>query len=196
MLLWSAGVRAASSADETNSILYLDVNPSFGDDLTETRRRNNRYFIMCEDSNLSNSWRKFKVDLNGNVWSSSLVVYGSGGIGVTNQSLFEIKESDETETSQGFILNSSGYGGQKPMGIKSSMLYVYSPMNVKGKISCEEELKVVDLDAKNIKTQDITVKMNDVADYVFEEDYDLKPLSEVETYVKENKHLPGIPAAT
>lgn len=31
-------------------------------------------------------------------------------------------------------------------------------------------------------------------DYVFNPDYDLKPLSEVEAFVKENKHLPEIPS--
>lgn len=33
------------------------------------------------------------------------------------------------------------------------------------------------------------------ADYVFEKDYCLKPLNEVEAYIKANNHLPGIPAA-
>ncbi len=32
-------------------------------------------------------------------------------------------------------------------------------------------------------------------DYVFEEDYRLAPLSEVESFIKANKHLPGIPSA-
>ncbi len=32
-------------------------------------------------------------------------------------------------------------------------------------------------------------------DYVFEDDYQLAPLSDVEKYIKANKHLPGIPAA-
>jgi hypothetical protein len=32
-------------------------------------------------------------------------------------------------------------------------------------------------------------------DYVFEEDYRLAPLSEVEAFIKANKHLPGIPSA-
>ncbi len=34
------------------------------------------------------------------------------------------------------------------------------------------------------------------ADYVFANDYHLKPLSEVESFIKENKHLPNIPSAT
>ena len=37
--------------------------------------------------------------------------------------------------------------------------------------------------------------MNNVADYVFAEDYNLKSLSEVENYVNEHKHLPGVPSA-
>ncbi|MFY7908334.1 MAG: hypothetical protein ACOVO2_02220 [Emticicia sp.] len=33
------------------------------------------------------------------------------------------------------------------------------------------------------------------ADYVFQKDYKLKPLSEVEAFIKENKHLPSVPSA-
>lgn len=33
------------------------------------------------------------------------------------------------------------------------------------------------------------------ADYVFQDDYKLKPLSEVEAFIKENKHLPSLPSA-
>lgn len=33
------------------------------------------------------------------------------------------------------------------------------------------------------------------ADYVFANDYNLKPLSEVEAFIKENKHLPNVPSA-
>jgi len=39
------------------------------------------------------------------------------------------------------------------------------------------------------------VDLNNAADYVFEDNYNLKSLKEVESYVKENKHLPGIPSA-
>lgn len=34
-----------------------------------------------------------------------------------------------------------------------------------------------------------------VPDYVFEPDYELTPLSEVEAYVREHKHLPEVPSA-
>jgi hypothetical protein len=34
------------------------------------------------------------------------------------------------------------------------------------------------------------------ADFVFDKDYDLRALDEVETFIKENKHLPDVPSAT
>ncbi len=49
-----------------------------------------------------------------------------------------------------------------------------------------------------IRTKDINVTPNDnniVPDYVFEDTYDLLPLSEVDQYIKENKHLPEVPSA-
>jgi hypothetical protein len=51
---------------------------------------------------------------------------------------------------------------------------------VNGGIVCEEVKVVTDVPD---------------ADYVFEEDYNLATLSEVETFIKENKHLPNIPSA-
>lgn len=36
---------------------------------------------------------------------------------------------------------------------------------------------------------------NDWPDYVFKEDYNLRPLKEVEAFVKENNHLPEVPSA-
>jgi len=41
-----------------------------------------------------------------------------------------------------------------------------------------------------------TVKLKvDWPDYVFEEDYEMCTLAELETYIKENKHLPDVPSA-
>lgn len=54
------------------------------------------------------------------------------------------------------------------------------------------------LEAKEINTEEIKVQVgfDGGADFVFEEDYKLRSLEEVEAFVKENKHLPEIaPAA-
>jgi hypothetical protein len=47
-----------------------------------------------------------------------------------------------------------------------------------------------------IWTQEVNVAMdNPGPDYVFEKDYNLLPLSELETYINKNKHLPEVPSA-
>ncbi len=40
----------------------------------------------------------------------------------------------------------------------------------------------------------LTVTTNGFPDYVFAADYKLRPLSEVEAFIKDNKHLPGVPS--
>jgi hypothetical protein len=47
-----------------------------------------------------------------------------------------------------------------------------------------------------IWTQEVNVQMtNPGPDYVFEKNYDLLPLNELETYIDQNKHLPEVPSA-
>ena len=47
-----------------------------------------------------------------------------------------------------------------------------------------------------IMTEKVRVKLQgEWADYVFDENYDLMSLSEVESFIKENKHLPDVPSA-
>ncbi|TKG88101.1 hypothetical protein EYV94_27595, partial [Puteibacter caeruleilacunae] len=46
-----------------------------------------------------------------------------------------------------------------------------------------------------IRAKEIKVNLNDGPDYVFEDDYDLKSLDEVDQFIKDRKHLPGIPSA-
>jgi hypothetical protein len=46
-----------------------------------------------------------------------------------------------------------------------------------------------------IKAEEVRVVVDVPADYVFEKDYKRMPLVELEKYVLENKHLPGVPNA-
>jgi len=47
-----------------------------------------------------------------------------------------------------------------------------------------------------IRSTRVKVQLEDEwADYVFEEDYDLMPLDEVDKYIQENGHLPNVPSA-
>lgn len=52
--------------------------------------------------------------------------------------------------------------------------------------------------SKGILTERVKVAIkntNEWADYVFSDSYKLRSLSEVETYIRQNKHLPGVPSA-
>lgn len=44
-----------------------------------------------------------------------------------------------------------------------------------------------------ITAKEVEVTLDGWPDYVFSEDYTLSPLSDVEEFIKQNKHLPGVP---
>jgi len=46
-----------------------------------------------------------------------------------------------------------------------------------------------------IHAKEVKVDLSDWSDFVFNEDYHLKPLNEIEEFIKINKHLPEIPSA-
>jgi len=64
-------------------------------------------------------------------------------------------------------------------------------------ISAQAVSLTVPLNADSIYTRALAYKVSTpVADYVFEPDYRLAPLSEIDAYVRENKHLPEVPSAS
>ena len=68
-------------------------------------------------------------------------------------------------------------------------------LHVAGKILCTGEIEVADINVDKLNAKDIQMDMHGAADYVFDENYNLKSLSEIESYVNEHKHLPGMPSA-
>jgi len=152
-----------------------------------------RDFIVCNDPTLSNYRTQFSVSSTGKVTASGLYLFSSYGSGVPNQPMLYIEK--KTGNQEGFDLKSSGYQGFRPFDIYASLMTINAELKVEGKITCKNELNVTKLNTEEIRTNDITVDMNNAADYVFDPAYNLQDLSEVENYVKENKHLPGIPSA-
>jgi hypothetical protein len=76
-----------------------------------------------------------------------------------------------------------------------------SKLSVNGVISCTSLASTGAVSCTNISangkitTKEVEVTLSGWPDYVFNEDYKLTPLSDVETFIKENKHLPGIKSA-
>lgn len=87
-----------------------------------------------------------------------------------------------TQGTQRFLINSNG---KIAIGVTKPDEYLAtSPI---------DELLTVN---GTIHAREIKIDLNtNLADYVFNSDYELMPLPEVEKFVKENKHLPEIPSA-
>ncbi|PRD44964.1 hypothetical protein C5745_18850 [Sphingobacterium haloxyli] len=74
---------------------------------------------------------------------------------------------------------------------KAKKLIVYGNIGI-GTETPSERLAV----NGNIRAKEIKVEATNWPDYVFRNDFELKPLSEVERYINENGHLPEIPTAS
>ncbi len=110
-----------------------------------------------------------------------------GGVDSDKNPTLEIQYNGEESA---WNLSATGDSATAPLNVKVSKL------NVDGPIVCKEQMKVAEIEAEKMRVNDVTVNMDHAADYVFDENYDLKSLDEVEAFVKENKHLPGVPSAS
>lgn len=141
-----------------------------------------------------------------NIGGSSLVV---GNLRVSNNAgdkYFDIKSSDLGMSIESYAISSKmgDMPGTLDLTARQLNFNAYSlfsnSMTVEGKITCHDEIEVTkvtadNMDVNELKAKDVKVELNNAADYVFEENYNLQSLQEVERYVKENKHLPGVPSA-
>jgi hypothetical protein len=82
----------------------------------------------------------------------------------------------EYKNTGNFILNNNGSVG---IGTGTTTIPSTAKLAVNGKI---------------LATEVQVALVANWADYVFNEDYNLRPLSEVESFIKENKHLPDVPS--
>lgn len=92
--------------------------------------------------------------------------------------------------------------GNAPSGRFSISLYDYSDettseyfgIHPDGNAFFNKDLNVNG--AFHATTMAAAIRASDVADYVFEPDYKLLPLPEIEAFTKANKHLPEVPSAS
>nr|WP_298924904.1 tail fiber protein [uncultured Allomuricauda sp.] len=117
-----------------------------------------------------------------NSWTTKIYNGGGNGQGLLVQSGYGGAQSSNSPT----ILQLEDGNGNMRMKVQSNGkvgIGTSSPdskLTVNGRIHAEE-VKV-----------DLSVPG---PDYVFKEDYDLKPLEEVQNYIEEHGHLPNIPSA-
>lgn len=101
---------------------------------------------------------------------------------------------------------------QEPLFSQFSMFHAYNETNREEKIRFSTQLHSwintnanfgigtsnpqYKLDVRGtIRATEVLVNTPTGADFVFDKDYNLRPLSEVQSYIQENRHLPEIPSA-
>ena len=98
-------------------------------------------------------------------------------LNVNGGNAFEVYDASTSKINFKVNANGATYIGTKR--IQSNHLHANSFVQIDGKVACTE-LVVID--------------PTKWADFVFDKNYNLKPLSEVEEYYKTHKHLPEIPS--
>ncbi|MFH1357520.1 MAG: hypothetical protein ABII18_10365 [bacterium] len=123
--------------------------------------------------------------------------YRTGGGGGASFSIDNRLSGDGSDVVYTAEPNGSGHGGHVfyvnngtsslyAMGIDQNGNVAIGTPNSKGyKLAVEGTLGA----------RELIVSTESWSDYVFEEDYQLKPLADVAKYIKTNKHLPEIPSA-
>lgn len=128
---------------------------------------------------------KFHLDGNMKINSSNTIEFGAG---IT-------KQGDNGKIGYGTFETGSlciiGAGTATDASDRRITFWNSGGAKFLGKVRIEGNLSVVG----EIKTNKVIVTQSVFADYVFEEDYNLKSLNEVESYIKTHKHLPNIPSA-
>ncbi|MGY5351845.1 hypothetical protein ACXGQW_04660 [Wenyingzhuangia sp. IMCC45533] len=105
-----------------------------------------------------------------------------------NASELRINIGDDLSDDDKFVIGSTYYGD----GLFKPVMTVLTNGNIGIGVSDPKNKLSVN---GPIWATEVKVSLTDAADWVFEEDYDLKPLSELKKFVLKNKHLPEIPSA-
>ena len=150
-------------------------------------------FFECIDQNISAYNTMFYVASSGKAVATGFTVKASSAGNPYSASL----RINYNSSNSRFEFDTNSYMNRYyPIYLKADeFTFDGGQVVINNKLTCKDELEVIGLTASAIKTDDINVNMSNVADYVFDENYNLKSLSEVESYVNEHKHLPGIPSA-
>ena len=124
-------------------------------------------------------------------WNSNLLLVGNPNATITfaheTNSLANIRYSLGTF----YIGDNAGWGDKNVQTPTNTFLATNSGNVGIGTVFPSEKLSV----NGNVRSKKLIVTQNGWSDYVFNDGYHLRPLSQVENFIKENRHLPEVPTA-
>ena len=126
------------------------------------------------------------IGANARVMTSNALILGNGAnVGIGNsapQSLLELTARHENQSGLRFTHLTANSAAQTQVAQK------FLTVSDKGDVVLANKLTSNQLVVR-------AASAKDWADYVFEKNYSLQPLAQVEQYIQQHGHLPGIPAA-
>jgi hypothetical protein len=144
----------------------------------------------------------YKLDVFGNARiKDQFVIDGSGDLG----GKINITNSSKTASNQGYmwtIYNMTGsvYGNSLQFwayDMTNNLKHNRFTITDNGKIGIGTQHPDSMLTVNGaIHAKEVVIDLSVIADYVFDSNYKLRTISEVESFVTKNKHLPGIPSGT
>jgi hypothetical protein len=175
--------------------------------------------IIFKTGDISTSSEKMRVDRDGNLGigvvnpTSKLDIKSPVGlevIRILDQGLTPRFSIGQIANYQGNIIDSKNidllFQSYYNVGTGGNIIFKTGDINTSSeKMRIDKNgnigIGTINPDAKlavkgTIHSEEVKVDLNVPApDYVFEKNYILRPLAEVETYINQNKHLPEVPAA-
>lgn len=164
------------------------------------------------DANTWNSWNEIATK-GANTFAGNQIINGILGIGTSTPNALTLLDVNGRVAVRSLLYVNDIMGGNggdirigPNTGAASSTIFMIGGVDASevmrvhynknvgiGTMAPDEKLTV----KGKIHTQEVRVDMSGslVPDYVFEKDYKLKTLEEVENYIKEHKHLPEIPSS-
>ena len=157
------------------------------------------YNVNSGSVGIGNSSPTSLLDVAKNMTEPTISVRNLGGSGGASFRMFDqISGSDWKFKAAGtgvFKIRDNAYGLdviQIESNSAANVIYIDAEGNLGiGTTNPTQKLSI----NGNIKCKQVEVTLTGWSDFVFEEDYSLMSLAEVDAFIKEHKHLPGVPSA-
>lgn len=206
-----------SASDRSESLLkfgdgsYVQIGEWEADDMLSFKA--NKYNFTNGNLGIGVTAPQYKLDVNGTMllratetingyavshlkWNGHKLVMGTPS-GIYAYNIMELKPGGCTQDSLSSQLTM--YTAYSPTDhVARIQLNTFGPcwINTFGNFGIGTDNPLYKLDVRGtIRADEILVNNVSGADFVFENDYNLRPLSEVQTYIQEYNHLPEIPSA-